>query len=461
MKKSLARGAFFHVIYSLGNVLFPVISAAYLSRVLAPEGTGRVAYGQNIVSYFIMFAVLGIPQYGTREIARCEGNGDRLFSELVVINWVSTTVAAAAYCGFLALAFPQDGLIYWVLGLELFFQFFNIDWLYQGKEEYGYIAARSLAVKALSLVGLLLFVRERQDTIAYGLILCLGTGCSHILNVFHARKYVKLTLRGLNLRQHLAPVLTLMLSTVTAGLYCKVDVTMLGALAGEIQVGFYTSAHKVVNIALTLAAAVTAVFLPRLSQTYRQDREQFGGYLSAGLKAVLLLALPCCTGLMLTAEELTEVLFGAAFAPAAGTIRILAVLVIVKGVGDLLCYQALISSGNEKKLIFARVLAGAANIVLNGAFIPRWGHTGAAVASVASELVVNGTLLIFSLTIAKPKVSRRFYVNVALSTVVMTLAVLWVQKLTENSLVSLLLSATVGALTYFASVLLMKKGGYL
>ena len=461
MKQSLARGAVYNVICSAGNVLFPLISAAYLSRVLTPEGIGQVAYGQNIVSYFVMFANLGIPQYGTREIAGREGNVDRLFSELVTIQLLATAVSAAAYGTFLALAVPGESLLYRVLGLELLSQLFNIDWLYQGKEEYGYIAARSLTVKLFSLAALLLFVRRREDTVVYGLILCLGTGCNHVVNLLHGGNYAKLTFQGLRLRQHLKPVMALMLSAVTASLYCKVDVTMLGAMAGQEQVGFYTSAHKVVNLVLTLAAAVTGVFLPRLSQMYGGDRESYEACLAMGLKAVLLLALPGCVGLMLTAEDLTAVLFGRAFAPAAPVIRILAVLIVIKGAGDLLCYQALISAGEERKLILARVAAGLANIGLNALLIPRWGCLGAAAASVASELVVNGILLAVFLKIARPRVGGRFLAGAVLCTLVMALTVVFLQKLAENEIVSLVLSVISGVPVYFCGMLLMKRGGFL
>lgn len=456
MKKTLARSAFYNVIYRALNVVFPLISAAYVSRVLTPEGIGRVAYGQNIVSYFVMFAALGIPEYATREIARREGNADRLFSELAVTGFLSTAVCAVGYYALAAFQNQPDA-VSMVLGLELLFRALDIDWFYQGREEYGYIAARSLITKLLSLLLLVLFVRDSGDYVNYCLVLCLGTGCNHILNVFHARKYVRLTLHGLDIRRHLAPVLTLMISAVTASLYCKVDITMLGWLGDETAVAFYTNAHKVVNIVLTLAAAVSAAFLPRLSQAYEKDKPRYREDITIGLKAVLLLAVPCCAGLVLVAEDLTAVLFGARFAPAAGTIQILAVLIIIKGVGDLLCYQALISAGQERRLINSRLLAGMANIVLNVVLIPRWGHNGAAIASVISELVVNGTLLKTSLSIAKPQISRGFCVSLLTAAAAMALAVISVQRAAGDDLVSLAASMAVGALVYFAALLLLKN----
>ena len=106
------------------------------------------------------------------------------------------------------------------------------------------------------------------------------------------------------------------------------------------------------------------------------------------------------------AEDLVTVLFGQAFLPGAAVLKILAPLVLIRGCGDLLCYQAIISAGKENLLIGARVWAGLANIVLNGLLIPRFGCGGAALASLLSELVVNGILLPQGLRLGKPKISE-------------------------------------------------------
>ena len=56
MKHSLAHNAGYNLIYQLLNVLFPLISAGYVARILAPERVGTVTDAQNLVSYFVMFA---------------------------------------------------------------------------------------------------------------------------------------------------------------------------------------------------------------------------------------------------------------------------------------------------------------------------------------------------------------------------------------------------------------------
>jgi len=61
-------------------------------------------------------------------------------------------------------------------------------------QEYGYITGRSLAIKGISLLALFLFVKTRQDYVAYALISSLATGGNYVFNVIHARKFVKIRL---------------------------------------------------------------------------------------------------------------------------------------------------------------------------------------------------------------------------------------------------------------------------
>ena len=56
MSNSLAKNSIFNVCYQLLNVIFPLISASYVARVLMPSGVGLVAMAQNWVAYFVIFA---------------------------------------------------------------------------------------------------------------------------------------------------------------------------------------------------------------------------------------------------------------------------------------------------------------------------------------------------------------------------------------------------------------------
>lgn len=140
--------------------------------------------------------------------------------------------------------------------------------MYKGLEEYGYITGRSLAIKGISLLALFLFVKARQDYVAYALISSLATGGNYVFNVIHARKFVKIRLSGIKLIKHLKPVLLIACIIFLSSIYNKIDVTMLNMMATDESVGYYSYAQKTVNMVLTMANAVTAALLPRLSYYY-------------------------------------------------------------------------------------------------------------------------------------------------------------------------------------------------
>ena len=102
-KKSLSKNSIFYLIYTVLNVLFPFLTGVYVARVLLPDAIGEVAYAQNIAQYFVVFAFLGLPTYGLREIAKARDDKqelNKLYSELLSINFISTTIFLSIYSHF-------------------------------------------------------------------------------------------------------------------------------------------------------------------------------------------------------------------------------------------------------------------------------------------------------------------------------------------------------------------------
>ena len=60
MSKSLARNGLLNVLYQAFSLVFPLIYASYVARILNADGIGRVGFASNIVSYFLLLASFGI-----------------------------------------------------------------------------------------------------------------------------------------------------------------------------------------------------------------------------------------------------------------------------------------------------------------------------------------------------------------------------------------------------------------
>ncbi|PEQ95218.1 O-unit flippase [Bacillus sp. AFS006103] len=461
-EKSLFKNMIYSIVYKLLNVVFPLASASYISNILLAEGVGKVAYAQNIASYFVVVAALGIPAYGVREIARIKKDknmSNKLFSELFLINAFSTAFFCIIYFTMIYSykLFETRLELYIIFGLLLLFNFINVDWFYQGKEEYGYIAARSFIIKILSLASMFLFVKDENDYLVYAIITCLATGGNYIFNIINLRKYVRFTLKNLDFTKHIKPIFILLASTIATELYSKVDITLLGIFAGDVETGYYSNAIKLINMVIILTTAITSVFLPRLSYYFESDRNRFNEMVNQGVKLILFIALPCFGGIILVSNWMVPILFGNSFLPIVVTIRILSCLILIKSLGDILVYQVIISTNKEKLFPIVYSITALLNILLNWFLIPRYFQDGAAIASVISELTGNIILFMVSRKAIKLKFSRRYLLSILSGMIGMVIVVLSINNLSNSVPVNFIASILMGSFVYFGLNLILKN----
>ncbi len=463
MKKSILNNALFNTLYQLINTLFPLLSAMYASRILMPEGIGAVSYAQNIASYFVTMAPLGVASYGVRVIARSYGNQVEVntrFWELFAINGISTVFFSLLYYIYIGcIGRFDDPLLFWLCGLQILLNGIDIDWFYQGLEEYGYITLRNLIVKILSLAALFLFVREIEDLVPYLLISIGAILGNRLFNMVCLKRHIGFRMSGFGLKVHLVPELTLLLNTFLGNLFTKMDVTLLGYLGDSFSVGIYTNAFKLVSIILGLCVSVTGAFLPRLSYYYAADKAKYTQLINYGAQVVFFLAFPAMAGICMIAPRLIPLLFGEAFAPASAAVRYLALLIPIKGLGNLVCYQVLISAGMEKKQTPVYICAAVLNIGLNLLLIPGLGPNGAAMASVLAELLLNLLILRISRRIVPIRLFGKNTAKTVLSVLLMAAAVGASMVLCKGAsdLIAVALAVAVGVAVYLSANILLKN----
>ena len=75
---SVKKNFIYNTSYQMLKMSVSLITVPYIARVLGPEGTGRYSYANSIAAYFVMFAMLGISNYGNRSIAMIREDKDEL-----------------------------------------------------------------------------------------------------------------------------------------------------------------------------------------------------------------------------------------------------------------------------------------------------------------------------------------------------------------------------------------------
>lgn len=93
---SLKKNILMNAMLTMSSFIFPLITFPYISRILLPIGTGKVAFATSFISYFSMIAQLGIPTYGVRACAKVRddrGELTRVAQELLMINIVMDAIS--------------------------------------------------------------------------------------------------------------------------------------------------------------------------------------------------------------------------------------------------------------------------------------------------------------------------------------------------------------------------------
>ena len=167
MGKSVSRNSAFSMINKGLSVVFPLVTVSYISRVLGAAGIGEISSAQNLATYFSMAAALGIPSYGVRAIAQSKemkNSCNKTFSELFAINLISSIIATVVYLitVFCFKINNSNTALALIFSSIIVFNVINIEWVYQGYEEYEYIMIRSFVIKIVSLLLLFYFCQKKK-----------------------------------------------------------------------------------------------------------------------------------------------------------------------------------------------------------------------------------------------------------------------------------------------------------
>ena len=267
-------------IMAASSIVFPLITFPYVSRVLMAAGNGKVATASAVITYFNMFASLGIPTYGIRACAKVRDDRDKLsqtVQELLIINSVTMLITCAAFVFTVALVpeFAAEKELYVINGIGMVLNMFAITWLYNALEQYAYITVCNLLVKLVSLVLMLLMVKSPDDYILYGGITVFASSASYVFNFVYALRFISFKKKGpYNFRVHMKPIIRFFAMSAATSVYTNLDVVMLRFMKGDTEVGYYNAAIKVKTILTTLITSLGTVLLPRLSYYVKQNEKE-------------------------------------------------------------------------------------------------------------------------------------------------------------------------------------------
>ena len=394
-QKSLKFNAFMNILLTASTFIFPFITFPYVTRVLQPEGTGKIAFANSVINYFVMIASLGIPTYGIRACAKVRDNKDELsktVQEIATINFLMVVVSYILLIITIIIV-PRLWMIRKLLivcSSTILLNFIGTEWLYKSLECYTYITFRSIIIKICALILMFLFVRNANDCTIYAAISVFANAGYGICNIFQIKKNIYTSKRyHLELKRHIKPIFIFFAMSIAVTIYSNVDATMLGFMSGDAEVGYYDVAVKIKVILVNVVTALGTVLLPRASYYIENNQtDEFKRISEKAIEFVSVVSIPLIVSFMLLADRCIIFISGNEYIPSIQPMRIILLTLFFIGMSNITGIQMLVPLGKEKVVLYSEIAGAVIDVILNLLFIPILGASGAATGTVVAEATV-------------------------------------------------------------------------
>lgn len=389
--KSENKNFLINLIYQVFTFIIPLVTMPYISRILGADNIGINSFTYSIVNYFMLATMLGINNYGVREISKATVKGkdevNKTFSEIYAMQFILGSVLTLAYYLGIILFASDYKNIFFIQGIFLISTVIDINWLFFGLEKFKTTVTRNIIIKILSLVLIFAFVKNGNDLPIYALILSISALISQLYLWLKTRGIIKLKkVKFRDIIKHLKPSFVLFIPVIAYSIYRVMDKTMLGSIVSTTSLGYYENAEKIINVPIALITALGTVMLPHMSKI--TDDDQAKKKISETFKLILTFIVPIVIGMLFVSNDFSIVFFGESFEKCGDIIKLLSITVLFTAIANVIRMNYLIPKGKDKIYVTSTILGAVVNLVLNLILIPILDYFGACIGTIAAEFVV-------------------------------------------------------------------------
>ena len=449
----------YNLSYQILTIILPIITVPYVTRIFTSEDLGNYGFYNSIVSYFSLFAMLGIGVYGTKQIAAAS-DVSSTFWNIYVIQLIASILAMAVYI-IAIFSIPQmGGIIPLIVGITLFAKMIDISWLFSGKEDFKKITIRNIVVRLIGVISIFTFVKSSDDLYLYVFLIVIFDFLGQLVMWVPARKFIKRPSFNTNtIKKNLHPIVLLFLPQVAISLYAILDRTLLGLLGSYSDVGVYEQGQKLTSILLTVVSSLGAVMLPRVANLLSERRDQEAqNMVKFSFILYNLIIFPMMFGLIAVNDVFVKLFLGKNFQDVKYVLYIVVINIMFVGWTNILGYQVLVVRNKNKEFMLSTTIPAVISVAVNIAVIPFFGYIGASITSVVVEILVFAIQWYYSRNIINKKLLfNKDLAKIICSSLVMFGAVMLCKMtLGLDGIIGLIIYLAVGCISYLGMIFLLK-----
>ena len=186
------------------------------------------------------------------------------------------------------------------------------------------------------------------------------------------------------------------------------------------------------------------------------DKKKINKYIKNSFNFVFFISFPMMFGIASISKEFVPIFFGKGYEKAATLIIIFTPMILLMGIENVIGTQYMLPTKRQKQYtisVFAGVIV---NFILNFIFINLWESIGASIATILSQLVVDGVQIYYVRNDIKWKPLIRIAVRYLVSSVIMFLACLLVKLIGLKPVLSIIIQMAVGVGVYVGMLIIFR-----
>lgn len=381
----------YNSLYQFLNTVLPLITAPYVSRVLHPEGVGINTMASSLAASFLLFGQLGLVMYGNREVAYTREQEEEksiTFWNVFITRFLTISLSMVVYIMVVEIMNIPNKDIYILYSLNFVASFLDITWYFMGIENFKVIAVRGIVLRIISIMLIFLLVKTPDDLWVYVLILVGGTVVANISLLTMIRHEVKLVrIKDLQIKKTLVDSIPIFLPGIATSVYLILNKLMIGWIDSTQSAGFFQQADSIIKIVVNLTTSLSSVLLPKIANNYKNDeKEKTIEILKQSTSVSSVLAVGAMFGILGVANLFVPLFFGELFIPSVPILMVESIMIVAITWNAIVGWQFLMPTQRTNILTISVIIGAITNFILNIPLIIFWGPTGAAWASVFSEL---------------------------------------------------------------------------
>lgn len=416
-KSRVTRNACWLISGNIVNKLLSFLVGIWTARYLGPSNYGIINYAAAYTTFFLSLSSLGINSVIVKFfIDYPEQEGETLGTALVLQSISSVISIALIYIITFFVDYGNSVTISVVFlsSLGLFFCVFDtIKFWFQSKLQSKYAAIATTVAYALTSCYKLFLLITQKNVKWFALASSVDYLCIAVilLAVYVRKRGPKLSFSFAKAKSLLSSSCYYILSGLMVSIYVTSDKLMLNQLTNESAVGYYGTAFSICTIWVFVLSSIIESFSPMIMELHSKGELVQYNKKNRQLYAIIFYSsIIVGSFIFIFARIGINLLYGDAYLPAVVPLRIITWYVAFSYLGGARSLW-IICEKKQKYMIHLNMGAAITNILLNLLFIPIWEASGAAFATLITQMI---TIVIFPVLIKDLRPNARLMLDAIL-----------------------------------------------